>query len=389
MRLLIIVMIGLTFPLGLFSIFANYIYGLTVLAGWERFGIAAALAIVDIAKLAIPGFLLWLITTGRAGGRSGPVMAGVLLWMVATVVSITSAFGLYETTRAERLGSVAAQKATHTSLLAQQTELKADLSRYRSAPLMEIIRARIRAMQQDKLWSAGRTNKCTDATLPASRAFCKTYEGLQGQLSSTITATQRTAKIAVTEQALQVVRTRLIGLNLVSVLSATDPATQALGRLLGYPNSSIRIRAGISFVIGLMLEFAGSLIPMIFGAGLKPAAKEPEPVEPELETPVPETLAPDARVAPDASPIARWAAENLIRRRGCHVPAAELLAAYARWAHTHDQPETRQQAFGKELTNLGFERKKSGKVHYIDVALAGEPVLRLISNKDKPGQVAA
>jgi hypothetical protein len=71
-------------------------------------------------------------------------------------------------------------------------------------------------------------------------------------------------------------------------------------------------------------------------------------------------------------PAAAFAATHIERRVGASIQASVLFAAYAAWRQRHGQEPGTINAFGAAMSELGFAKVKSSRVHYLDIAFGSE-----------------
>jgi hypothetical protein len=98
--------------------------------------------------------------------------------------------------------------------------------------------------------------------------------------------------------------------------------------------------------------------------------------------PEPTRAAADPLAGDDAKHHAgAWAKAHLVPARGGSVPQATAYAAYR--AACQGREPLSENAFGRQLTTLGFRRKKNGVYRYLDVRLAAQgPGLRVVASNE-------
>ncbi len=353
------------------SICANIFYGLTITAGPAKYVYSVGGGMADCLKVMIPLVLAWRIREGQLDGQSGQSRMGWFFFWIATAWSVFCAIGLYEIVREERIGSTEAVKARHLQLTQAKDRLHPQLDDLKSAVPLETLQGQVEAAKRDFKWN--RTKGCKDATLDDSRAYCGEIDKLVAAIAVATPVSQIKERKMVLSDRLNEVDRQLAGISLTTVLSATDPATRAFSKLSGLPQQ--HVRAFMALLIGIIIEFGGSLGGWILTSGRHREATVQTVQEPsKAETlPLPET----------DNLVATWSEAYLVRRRGCHIPAGDLYKMFLAWCRAHGEDPLNQTAFGREMGDLGFEKKKSGRIHYQDLALVSDkPDLRLVSGSD-------
>jgi hypothetical protein len=67
-----------------------------------------------------------------------------------------------------------------------------------------------------------------------------------------------------------------------------------------------------------------------------------------------------------------WASSAVQTRRNGSLPCVEARAAFERWCRASGKTIPNANAFGRQMTALGFKRKKRcGHFHYAGIVLAG------------------
>lgn len=364
------------------TLIANFQYGLHVAAGPERWVFAIGGSFLDGLKTLLPIALGTVLANRITAGSFARLSVGTLLWLGCLTWSLFCAMQMYEMTRAERVGSTEAGKVSyrqHQEIKAKTESRIGELSRLRS---IEIVEGELGAARHDKLWS--RSKECTDATAAESREFCKMVATLTSEKATALTAAEikadlerQRAKLAKAEQGME-------GTNLSEVLIASDPGTEGLAKALGIDVETARYRLALFFAI--LLELGGSLSGWVTTGGHLPAPAarrkdEPEPQEePEILAPPsapPIEEAPEVLKEPEPkplTPVALWATECIVPRKGTFTPSREVRDGFNAWAAINGHSPLNATAFGKEMTARGFHRDRRGGVQiYVDMALVQKP----------------
>jgi hypothetical protein len=362
--------------LGAVTAVANFWYGMLVADGHERYVYAVGGTVLDITKTFLPTVLATFLVGRLTPGTFFKHLAGWTIWSLAVAWSITCALGLYAITKEAKVGNVQGQQATYNQLTADKPKKEARVSELEAVKARETIEGEIAAQKRDRLWD--RTSGCTDATAGPSRTYCAGIETLTASLATAPTAAAHAVDLETARGELREIETKLSGMNLNEVLKKADPAGEALAKLIGWDIDTLKSR--LALLIAVLFECGGLLPWIAFGSH----APVPTPVaatskrrkEPELAQPMPvESPAPVTEVTPLALPeidsaVSRWAKASLIRRKGSFTPPADMRADFETWCRLHGEEPMNDTAFGKEMTRLGFERKKrGGNMRYLDIAI--------------------
>jgi hypothetical protein len=193
----------------------------------------------DGLKALLPLFVAWQWRDGRKL-RAG---AGGVLFLLLAPYGMASALGFSSQNRdgvtASREHLSASLKEHMADLETAEKRLKA-LGDHRIAGAVE---ADIARLKKDRLWDA--TSGCTDATLPASREFCKRIDGLGAELALAAEDNVLTAKIEGLRFKVAQLRERGAG-------RAADPQLSEIARAAGL--DMLRVRSGMNWLLAIAVE---------------------------------------------------------------------------------------------------------------------------------------
>lgn len=381
--------------LGAVTATANFQYGMLVGHGQERWVYAIGGTVLDVVKTALPIMMGTFLANVPGAGAFARRAFGWAIWSLAVAWSVTCALGLYSLTKDAKVSDTLAVQSEYKQLTADRDAAKGDLGRLTApAPLAmatirtaEVIDAEIAAMERDRLFD--RTARCADATATASREFCGRLDGLRAERRGARTADQfrkshsdsetqyrrerdrLTTKISVIDQ-------RLAGIDLATVFKKADPASEALARLVGWDVDTLKGR--LAFLLAVLFECAG-LLPWIVTGGHAPQSRhEPHqvaPGQPVKRKDKPHSSEDEAILdLPEVDGlVVEWARGSVQRRAGSYIPAGEMYTTFCQWCRVYGHEPLNNTAFGKEMTRLGFERKKvGGNQRYLNLAMV--PVSR-------------
>lgn len=228
-------------------------------ADGQIYGAAAVCA--DVLKALSP-FLIIAAWRARLWSH---MLAGIAVWLVTTAFALTGALGHVSLNRGEVAAHREVASTNYMDLRDEQKRLKQALAwipQHRAAASIE---ADMRGQQMHRLWTV--TRSCTDATAPASREFCASYQKLVAELGS--------AKEAAALQA----RLDTASGKLAALGGATeaDPQAKALSHLSGVDVAMVQTL--LMLLIVALLEVGSGLAPYAAVALMRsPVAKRATPV---------------------------------------------------------------------------------------------------------------
>ena len=169
--------------------------------------------------------------------------AGAALFALLLAYGAASAIGFAAENRTAMTSTGDNRNAILDAAIA---DLAAAESRFVALPshrLQGVVEAEIAVLQKDRSWDS--TSACKDATLPASRAFCKRIETLRGELAiakehATLSATLERLKLEIKQR-------REGGAG-----KETDPQARAITQLTGLDIANVR--SGLTWLLALAVE---------------------------------------------------------------------------------------------------------------------------------------
>jgi hypothetical protein len=372
-----------TFLLACVTATANFRYGMLVGGGQERWIYAIGGTVLDVVKTFLPTLLATFLPNTITLGTFFRAVAGWSLWCVAVAWSITCALGLYALVKDAKVGDVKADAALYQQLTSDKKEKQDQLDRLDSVVTAEVLQGQIDALKRDRVYS--RSNNCANATAADSRDLCAKLDTLAAQKANAIPAEQRNVDQSRLKDELHKIDTRLAGLDIAHAFQQADPATEALAGVLGWDPKAVKDR--LALMLAILFEGAGLLPWIVTGSHGSETAQRPARVEEKDDRELKDNLKAESHkrsgVKTDAellevidlpeieSCVAVWARERLVRRKGSYVLASDMGEEFDQWCMTSKSAIMTRTAFGKEMTRLGFTRKKvGGKQRYQDVGLA-------------------
>ena len=388
--------IGGTLAIGLcaVSIAANYRFGTYLAPGIEGqvYGFLGGFA--DGLKTILP----LAITAAWFAGQKLRASAGLLLFIIFSLYSLTSALGLYSLSRANSVGTAQSGKLTYTLAKENRDNIKSRLDKLGQTRTVGEVEGDIAAGKANKRYAT--TKGCTPAEITAtkSRKFCDQYARLNGELATAKEADDLRNKLLAATA-------KIGGMDLSKVLRSADPQSEALAKLSGFSPESIR--SALAALVAILIELGSGLGLWVATSGAervkkpkeaKPSAK-PQPGA-EVLNEIRETLKQPKRRLKSRStpssrptdtprlgrqlqtcPIEQFAASNVKRKRQAQVTAKELYQAFRSWAEAAGIEPPKQTAFERTMTELGYRKeRRGGTVRYLGVELApAKPHLAVVN----------
>lgn len=221
----------------------------------------------DGLKALLPLFVAWQ-WRDRHRLRAG---AGGVLFVLVAAYGMASALGF---SSQNREGLTASREHLNASLKEHAADLDAAETRLKALGPHRIggaVEADIARLKKDRLWDA--TSGCNDATLPASREFCKRIDGLRAELALAAEDNVLTAKIEGLKFKVAQLRERGAG-------READPQLGEIARATGA--DLLRVRSGMNWLLAIAVEAVScfGLFAIAWQRGTKPAKTEAENAKP-------------------------------------------------------------------------------------------------------------
>ncbi len=354
------------------SVACNVKFGLHLGQGLAGQIYAALFGLVDLLKALLP---LMIVGTIVASQYLRAVF-GSAMFVAFTLLSLTSAAGLYSLTKAEAVADVEAGRASYGLAKEELDRARTRLASLGAVRSVGAVRGDIEAAKQHRRWRS--TKACTNATVTASRKFCDEFKRLEGELA---TAQEAAAlRSHATELA-----AKIEGMNLNEVMRAADPQAEALAHLSGFTPDDIR--SALAVLVALVVELGSGLGLWISTGGTRSRPSRAIASEviaghsTDVVTVVPvTTTVPAVPLRPQTiaqqhhrtsiDPVEAFADACIVRRQRSEVVARDLYDAFAEWAAANGLDEITPVAFGRAMTKLGYRKeKRGGVVRYLGMTL--------------------
>jgi hypothetical protein len=213
-------------------------YGLGTSEGTGRMLGALSVAF-DGLKALLPLFIAW---QWRDGHKVRAAAGGVLFALLAPY-GMASGLGF---SSQNREGVTASREHLNASLKEYKGDLElAEKRRKELGPhrISGAVEADIGRLKKDRLWDA--TSGCTEATLTASREFCKRIDTLRAELALAVEDNVLTSKIEGLKFKVQQLRARGAG-------READPQLSEIARAAGL--DILRVRSGMNWLLAIAVE---------------------------------------------------------------------------------------------------------------------------------------
>ncbi|MGL4397662.1 MAG: hypothetical protein ACRCS9_14065 [Hyphomicrobium sp.] len=368
----------------------------------------AASAAADCMKALIP-FFFFAAVRNKMWSQAA---ASVIVWVVVTSYSMTSALGHAALNRFDTTGHRAQTAQSYQDL---RSELKRAEEKSGWIPQHrphETVVSEIDALKTQRGWKWSK--ECTAATTKTERAFCQQYHELNAELAAASegkAADQRIAEI----------RAKLEAQQGNTVMTEADPQAKVLTDLamVFFPSVKIEnVQMALTVFVALLLEIgsgfgmyvafsqwrlydrqAPAAPPMVAAIentaaaavavpALTPVAvqvKKPrsgandnrtieKPQEKVIENATAEVrvAAPARLVAPETD-VERFYKENIEVQDGSSVTATQLYEDYCSWCETKSKEPLALPSFGREFAELGVKKERiAGRVRYIGIGLMSD-----------------
>jgi hypothetical protein len=345
----------------------------------------------DCLKALVPFFLFAAIRNRMWSQAAAAVVVGA----VVTAYSLTSALGHAALNRFDTTGHRMVEAQTYQDLRGDLKRAQDQLSWIPQHRPAATVQGEIEALKSQRAWAA--TNGCTDATRPASRAFCQNYHGLTAEMASGQQAEVLEARIAE-------IQGKLGKTDAKTVMGEADPQAAVLSKLSGV--SVDQVQMAMTIFIALLLE-VGSAFGMYIAFSQWRLYDREAPAAPKMasvqSTAAAAVAAPQQAVAvkkprfgandnrslpptkllvPETD-VQRFYKESVESQDGHTVSATSLYEAYCVWCEERQKEPLALPTFGREIAEFGIQKvKKKDGVRYVGIALKSD--LELEEDKKLP-----
>lgn len=367
----------------------------------------SASAAADCLKALVPFFLFAALRNRMWSQAAAAVVVGV----VCTAYSLTSALGHAALNRLDTTGQRAAEAQTYKDLRADLQRTQEQLSWVPQHRPIGVVQSEIDNAQNQRPWSW--TKGCTEVKGKQGREFCQSYHGLTAELASGKEADRLGSRISELSE-------KLSATSGTAIMAEADPQAAVLAKLSGFSVDTIQI--AMTVFIALLLE-VGSCFGMyiafsqwrLYDDVQAPAAPALAEVKADVALPVPAPVVADAmaevaapaitaaaavaapvretapaqisakprsgandnksapapqRLMAPETDVERFYKESVQTQDGSSMTATELYEEYCAWCEEKEKEPLALPTFGREFGELGVQKAKlGGRVRYIGIAL--------------------
>jgi len=365
-----IIIIGALASVGLIlvSVGVNYRFGASFgQSDFDSILYGSAAGLADILKAACPLLIAWA-TRDRNFAAAG---AGLSIWLVCIILSISSGIGFSALNRAGATGAHTLSNLQYEQLRAEQKRLRERLGWHPRHRPSAVVETDLAAARQNWRWRS--TRGCKNATVPPSIAFCDRHRGLITERA----IAQDAAKL---DQRLTGIRTKLEGINPAAISSGAHPQIATLSQLLDQPAETVQ--TGLIILLALVVEIGSSLgLFVVFSAVRKAPTGSANNnsngrLNLQLQGSKPKLVySAHTKVhseSDEQSAVRTFLNVQTEPSKGSAIGATELFTRYMGDRQTHCWPEISQRRFGLIMRELGYDRKsrckRTGRTQYEGLA---------------------
>lgn len=377
----------------------NYRFGFSLgktPADGQIYGAASAAA--DCFKALVP-FFFFAAWRNRMWSQA---FAAMVVWVVVTGYSMTSALGHAALNRLDMSGQRAAATANYKDMRADTKRAQDQLTWIPAHRPPETVAAELNVHKAQRFWLV--TTECTDVKGKSAREYCQQYHKLSAELASGREAQKLETRISD-------IGTKLARAAGGTVMAEADPQASVLAKVTGVEVETVQ--TGLALLVALLIEIGSGFGMYVAFAYWRMHGHEPqtavvsastanaaplrtadrtlalppaEAVEAEEPAPLPAPAQPPAtarlgandnrtpakRLLPD-SDVQRFYREEVLATDGMSITLNDLYNSYCNWSEDQEKEPLAMPTFSREFRALGVRKEKiGGRVRYFDIALRSE-----------------
>lgn len=295
----------------LVSMLMNLRFGLSLgQSDLDKTAYAGASVAGDLIKIIAPFWIGW----AWREGRYVTLCIGALLFVVTLGYSVASGLGFAAQNRAATTGERAAEIVSYTDKRQERDRLLKRLAALPPSPPPEAVEARLEALRGQFRWNS--SSRCTNATVPASIAFCARYREAEALLAAARGRAALEAEIDALSERIAAATTA------TAVRGDADPQVTMLLRILPILEAN-------SAELGLAIA-AMALVELGATFGFLLSVAHLGPVDVRRSEPAPGLVAPAAAPPPDDH-VTRWGLERLRIDPAGVLSLAAAMHDYEQW----------------------------------------------------------
>ncbi len=358
----------------------GYSLGKTELDGLI-YGSASAAA--DCMKALVP-FFFFAALRNKMWSQAA---ASVVVWVVVTAYSLTSALGHAALNRLDTAGQRAVEAQSYKDLRADLKRAEEQLSWVPQHRPMAAVQSDIENAKNQRPWAW--TSGCTDVKGKQGRDFCQQYLAFASEFASGEEAGKLQTRIAEISGKLSQVKGS-------TVMAESDPQAAVLAKLSGMDLEKVQI--AMTIFIALLLEVGSGFgmyvafsqwrlydndapaAPMMAtvmtstaAAAVTVPAAQPAPVQiarPRSGANDNKTAPASAKLIAPESDVERFYKEAVETENGSTVSATQLYEEYCIWCEDQKKEPLAHPTFGREFQELGVQKARvAGRIRYVGISL--------------------
>jgi hypothetical protein len=387
----------------------------------------AASAAADCLKALIP-FFLFAAIRNRMWSQAA---ASMVVWVVVTAYSLTSALGHAALNRLDTAGQRAQQTAVYQDMRADVKRMEEQVSWIPQHRPAATVASEMNGLKNQIYWN--RTQGCTVVNGKFNRDFCQQYHTLSAEHANALQAAELSKKIMLVKAELAKSG------EAKTALTEADPQAAMLAKIGSLVIAGLKVddvQMALTIFIALLLEVGSGFgmyvafsqwrlhdalhnpkvasaaavgraaaampldvevqapvaTPVAAQAAATPAIAAAVPATPAVQAipaapPAPAVITPPAATANDntdrALPIQRMVApesdverfhkEKVDTEEGATITAVDLYDSYCQWCEEQDKEPLALPTFSRDFGELkGIKKAKiAGRVRYIGIAVRG------------------
>lgn len=377
----------------------NYRFGFSLgktPADGQIYGAASAAA--DCFKALVP-FFFFAAWRNRMWSQA---CAAMVVWVVVTGYSMTSALGHAALNRLDMSGQRAAATANYKDMRADTKRAQDQLTWIPAHRPPETVAAELNVHKAQRYWLV--TSECTDVKGKSAREYCQQFHKLNAELASGVEAQKLETRITD-------IGTKLARAAGGTVMAEADPQASVLAKVTGVEIETVQ--TGLALLVALLIEIGsgfGMYVAFAYwrmhghepqavavsastvnaaplrtaGRTLALPAAEAVEVEEPAALPAPaqppatarlganDNRTPAKRLLPD-SDVQRFYREEVLATDGMSITLNDLYNSYCNWSEDQEKEPLAMPTFSREFRALGVRKEKiGGRVRYFDIALRSE-----------------
>ena len=375
----------------------NYRFGFSLgktPADGQIYGAASAAA--DCFKALVP-FFFFAAWRNRMWSQA---VAALVVWVVVTGYSMTSALGHAALNRLDITGQRAAASADYKDLRADTKRAQDQLTWIPAHRPPGTVEAELNVHKAQRFWLI--TKECTEVAGKSSREYCQQFHKLSAELASGREAQKLETRITDIGSKLA----RAAG---GTVLAEADPQASVIAKVTGMQLETVQ--TSLALFVALLIEIGSGFGMYVAFAYWRMHGHEPQtiiaapaaataPIEAVERTlalppadlseaepaalPAPaqppstarlganDNRTPAKRLLPD-SDVQRFYREEVLATDGSSITLNDLYNSYCNWSEDQEKEPLAMPTFSREFRALGVRKEKmGGRVRYFDIALRAE-----------------